>query len=279
MNILFKSNTLYIEPITSCNLKCKMCYTNVLNGKNRKLLDSNTICNFIDRWINEIPNVDNIYWCGTGEVFLHKEFPYIVNKIQDKYNINQIIQTNGTIDRLKEFTNLSNIDFRVSIDGIKIYHEWNRGIGTYNKCINFCRNALNNRSKSVSIRMLITNDNILCLDDFRSEIDKLLSPLVQLSIIVPYDKQLIPTIKKTNNYPQISKQKANDIISNIFNKKYQIDDNNEIENYISINPYGVYTCCEGIIRIGDITNEISQLITNMKKSTQKCYKCPMFPCV
>src|SRR5262249_50700480 len=58
---------LYIEPTSVCNLHCKMCYTNVINGAGRKVLPQDVILSFVDRFRAVTPPPIDIYWCGTGE--------------------------------------------------------------------------------------------------------------------------------------------------------------------------------------------------------------------
>jgi MoaA/NifB/PqqE/SkfB family radical SAM enzyme len=67
-------NSLYIEPISSCNLRCKMCYTNVINGADRQMLDAATVLEFTRRFVAQAAGQVWVYWCGTGEVFLHRDF-------------------------------------------------------------------------------------------------------------------------------------------------------------------------------------------------------------
>ena len=46
---------LYIEPISSCNLKCKMCYANIINGPDRRMLDMDTVVSFVRRYMAVTP--------------------------------------------------------------------------------------------------------------------------------------------------------------------------------------------------------------------------------
>ena len=79
--IRFVRESLYVEPISSCNLACKMCYTNVINGENRRIIDQPTVLDFTRRFVDATPKQVWLYWCGTGEVFLHREFPEMVNTL------------------------------------------------------------------------------------------------------------------------------------------------------------------------------------------------------
>src|SRR5690349_12948132 len=61
-------NELYIEPTSVCNLKCKMCYTNVINGPDRLVVPSDRILTLIQRFAASTEGPFTIYWCGTGEI-------------------------------------------------------------------------------------------------------------------------------------------------------------------------------------------------------------------
>ena len=171
--IRFVRESLYVEPISSCNLACKMCYTNVINGENRRIIDQATVLDFTRRFVDATAKQVWLYWCGTGEVFLHREFPEMVNTLLAEYpeeRLTQTIQTNGTVRRLREFSSLERLDFCVSIDGSKEFHEWHRGRNTYDRTVGFCREAFDRGARSVLVRMLLTKDNIWDLDEFNAEL-------------------------------------------------------------------------------------------------------------
>src|SRR5262245_26626659 len=134
---------LYLEPTSVCNLKCTMCYTNVINGPDRRTLAYEQVIDFVGRYLDAVGPVLNAYWCGTGEAFLHKDFPRMVNRLLEHgSDIEQTIQTNGTINRLDEFTSLERLSFNVSVDGPKELHEWHRGANTFDRTLSFCKDAL-----------------------------------------------------------------------------------------------------------------------------------------
>src|SRR5262245_29209219 len=119
------SQSLYIEPTSVCNLHCKMCYTNVINGPDRRVVPAETMITFVRRFLEVTPTPVSVYWCGTGEVFLHRDFPKVLNELMTEYGddvLTHTVQTNGTIRRLDEFGCLERIDFRVSIDGSREFH-------------------------------------------------------------------------------------------------------------------------------------------------------------
>src|SRR5258708_15351361 len=131
-------NSLYIEPISSCNLHCRMCYANVINGEGRMIREAGQVLDFVRRVLATADGQVGVYWCGTGEVFLHRDFPHMVNQLLAEYPEEQLshnIQTNGMVRRLKEFSAIERLAFNVSIDGSRQFHEWHRGPKTYDPTI------------------------------------------------------------------------------------------------------------------------------------------------
>ena len=159
-----------------------------IKWKKIKYISKDDILFFVDRFYKFNNKKFKIYWCGTGEIFLHLDFPQIVNILNSIYKdkINHTIMANGTIDRIKEFDKLDNIKFYVSIDGPKEFHEFNRGRGTYEKSINFCKKAINLGCKKIVIRTLITKMNVYLIKDWEKEIKMIIDNSIKLSLIIPY---------------------------------------------------------------------------------------------
>src|SRR5262249_31788039 len=78
--------------------------------------------------------------------------------------------TNGAVNRLREIGPLERIDFCVSIDGWRPFHDWHRGAGTYDRTVAFCREAIDRGCKSLEVRCLLTRDNIRHLDEFHQDL-------------------------------------------------------------------------------------------------------------
>ena len=135
-------NSLYIEPISVCNLHCRMCYANVINGEGKLIRPANQILDFIRRVLAGTDEQVSAYWCGTGEIFLHRDFPRMVNELMADFpeeRLTQTIQTNGMVRRLKELEYIQRLGFNVSIDGPREFHEWHRGKNTYDALFEACR--------------------------------------------------------------------------------------------------------------------------------------------
>lgn len=287
MEIKIDENELYIEPISACNLRCKLCYSNVINGEEANVLPKEKIINVVQKFSDFKKSRIDIYWCGTGEIFLHKDFPSIVNHLNSviKSGINHTVMTNGTIDRLDEFNQFNNISFRVSIDGPREHHEWNRGKGTYDKCIDFCKKAHKLGCKKIEIRTLVTKDNVLLLPDFENELKEKVSKDIRFELITPYSSSDLKTVKSRfvkggieDDKRILSRDELKRIIKSRYGEKYPniLEDRPDIVLSICLTCQGVFSCCEGIFKIGDIETEMSVLYDDLLKSKDKCKLCPLY---
>ncbi len=278
-------HSLYIEPTSVCNLKCLMCYTNVINGSNRKVLSSKVVYDFVERF-----SPKDIYWCGTGEVFLWPELPAAVNKFAEM-GIEQTIQTNGTLPaRLREFTSFSKVTFRVSIDGEKNYHDSQRGEGTYEKSIRFCQELVSRGCETLEIRCLISKGNIETLTEFDDDIKTRISPQISPSLFTMFtEKDLAsarsesPLINQNsiNDEHALSVSEAKEKLESLYNDRFILvdcDPDTAVDNYLSINPYGVYTCCNGMVKIGEAEDSLDLLMQKMIDSKEQCELCSLHPC-
>ncbi len=284
--------TLYIEPISACNLHCKMCYTNVINGANRKVLGAEVILDFVRRFLAVTPPRVSIYWCGTGEVFLHRDFPALVNRLLAEYpdeTLTQTVQTNGTVKRLHEFDSLARLDFNVSIDGTRAYHEWHRGKNTYDRTLEFCREAVERGCRSLTIRTLLTRDNIGCLDELAEDLRTRVGPRVGLRLTVPYTNGVLSGVRSTalainqqeiEDSTALGREEALAMLAEKYQDRYTLDENPEVvDNYLSLNTYGVFSCCHGIINLGGPETDVRVLRERMAAAEIDCLSCSMFPCM
>jgi sulfatase maturation enzyme AslB (radical SAM superfamily) len=281
---------LYIEPTSVCNLHCKMCYSNVINGASRKVLAGDVILDFAQRFLDATTPPIDVYWCGTGEVFLHPEFPRLANRLLE-YGpaVEQIIQTNGTTPRrLDELTSLERLSFRVSIDGHREFQDWHRGAGTYERNIAFCRRAVELKCRSLHIRCLLTRGNIDRLDEFEDDLKERIGPQVTLSMFTIFTNKYLdaarpnsPLInrKQIDDSPAITTAEARPILARKYGDRFQlVDEDDAVDNYLSLNPYGVYTCCNGVIKVGEPDTDMNALIQRMLDSETDCLACALFPC-
>jgi MoaA/NifB/PqqE/SkfB family radical SAM enzyme len=279
---------LYIEPTSVCNLSCGMCYSNVINGAGKRVLGYAEVIDFVGRYFEAVPAPICVYWCGTGEVFLHKEFPRMVNRLLEfGPAIEQTIQTNGTVRRLKELSSLGRIDFNVSIDGPKDVHEWHRGPKTFDRTIAFCNEALDRGCRSLKIRCLLTRDNIERLEEFHKVLTDRLSARFMLELNPPYANNVLRGVREQaravaqtdiDDSRVITREEAHAICEEKYRGKFEVCVSDTVDNYISVNTYGVHTCCHGILRIGGMEDAVPTLLQRMDDADTACRACAMFPC-
>jgi sulfatase maturation enzyme AslB (radical SAM superfamily) len=281
---------LYVEPTSVCNLQCKMCYTNVINGPGRRALRAEDTLSFVRRFRAATSAPVTVYWCGTGEIFMHPDFPAMVNTLDAEPggSLDQIIQTNGTIRRLGELECLTRLDFRVSIDGLREVHEWHRGPSTYDRTIDFCREAVELGCRSLTVRTLLTRRNIDSIDAFHDELVRRIGPGVGLLLSVPYTNKPLralrafaPSIAQhdIDDASALSEAECRRILHERYQDRYGLDETPEaVDNYLSLNTYGVYSCCHGIIKLGTPDMDIAALRAGMAEAEAECRSCSLFPC-
>lgn len=283
---------LYIEPISSCNLKCKMCYANIINGADRRMLDMETVVGFVRRFMAVTPGKAWVLWCGTGEIFLHRDFPAMINRLHAEFDAERLshtIQTNGTVRRWREFNDVTRLDICVSIDGWRQFHEWHRGKNTYDRTLAVCREAVELGCHSLQVRALLTRANIEYLDEFYDDLKTKIGPDVTLALATAYtNKDLQPMRDSAFSIVQhdiddslcITTAEAKAILQDKYQGRYELeDDSDAVDNYLSLTTYGTYTCCNGAINIGDPNLAMTTLIDRLIGAERKCETCYMFPCV
>ncbi len=285
-NILFE-DSLYIEPISACNLRCQLCYAKTRSGKETKILPRETIDRFIKGFF-KIKGKLRIYWCGTGEIFLYPEFPMLINDLTEKYGANRIthsIQTNATmIDLLDQIKTLRNVELIASIDAPKKHHDWNRGKGAYDRAVEFCKLAIQKRVKKIDVRCLITRDNVLKLKEAEKQLIKDIGCKVGFYITKPVSnvdlkffqnhQYVVNRIRDTSKL--LREEKLNEILKKKYHNKYkEMFVNSYLE--LSLLYDGVYNCCDGIIKIGTHQEAPEILLKKFKNSLVLCkQKCPWF---
>ena len=61
--------TLFIEPVSFCNLKCNLCYVNI--DRERTIIPKEIIVQFVNDYHELVQKALRIIWCGAGEIFMH----------------------------------------------------------------------------------------------------------------------------------------------------------------------------------------------------------------
>lgn len=266
---------LYINPLEKCNLRCKICYTR----KTFPILSQNQVLDFIGRY-QKVCKIQTITFCG-GEVFTLPYFTGIVNALTEKGILVQII-TNASIERFNEMNIPNFINLIVSIDGLKSYHDKNRGKGSFNQCIEFLKKA-KKLGFHTEVFSIVTKQNLSHIDEFESfmkkDFDNLQityhprKPLSYLSIhpvsnltglIEGFDflssEELIQLMKTKNTFPP----------KNLGCYQVALTSDGKI-----------YGCCESYNPIGTMATPMNRLIGELKKRIDStCLGCvqPSFMC-
>ncbi len=272
MNALYH---LYINPLEKCNLRCRICYTR----KSSPILTEEQILNFIYRYQKE-HEVQTVTLCG-GEVFALPYMTHCINILNQEGIFIQVV-TNGTIDRLDELERPNFVNLIVSVDGLKDYHDKNRGEGNFNKSIDFLKKA-RRLGFHTEIFSIVTRQNLKQIDEF----EKYINGMLGKTDITYHPRKPLNYLKQhpvsniqgdVEGFDFLTKE---ELIVLMKTKKtfppktlgcYQIS---------LMSDGKVYGCCEGFESIGTINDTIKHLIESFKRKLQKsCSNCiqPDFMC-
>lgn len=268
---------LYINPLEKCNLACKICYTK----KTSPILSEEQILTFVSRYQQTQP-VDTITFCG-GEVFTLHYFPQLVNDLTGEGIFVQVI-TNGTVDKLEQLEKPNDINLIVSLDGLKTYHDSNRGNGNFDISLSFLRKA-QQLGFHTEVFSIVTHQNLLQIDSFEQYLNTTLDNPVQ----VTYHPRKPPAYLmhhpianvwgETTGFEFLNKEEMSQVMRerSVFPPKnlgcYQI---------ALVSDGRVFGCCEGVFPIGSMTDEPQVLIEKLKErisawektnTLEKCLGC------
>lgn len=244
---------IYISPLESCNLNCRLCYTQ----KTTNILSNENILDFLKRYQKAV-NLKSILFCG-GEVFTLPDFPGLVNNLISQGIFISII-TNGTIDKLSEIKEPKNCQLLVSLDGPKEIHDQNRGQGNFQKSLDFINRALS-LGFPVEIMFLVTPQSYPYIDSLSLPVK--INYLTQKTSF--FDSRLkepgltpeqIVNLKK--NYPSIPTKDFG-----CFQLSLQSD---------SL----IYGCCESPTPIAKMSDPVEEIVKNFKKTLEICQKCGQY---
>lgn len=150
-----------------CNLACRFCFADAqLCSKKNKSAQKKPDKNLSTEQIFKI--LDNVSKAGTtaiqfagGEPLLRPDLTDIVSYAAKK-NIYVALNTNGTLIDEQSVSSLIRAGLsqvKVSIDGLKTNHEWNRGKNTFDKAVNALRLFRNHGLGSVYLIMTLSSVN------------------------------------------------------------------------------------------------------------------------
>jgi len=265
---------IYISPLESCNLNCKMCYTQKPPGR----LSNQQIIEFVNRYAKTTP-LQSITFCG-GEVFLLADFPDLINQLTTNYYV-QII-TNGTIDRLAQIDQPNMVNLIVSVDSLPEYHDLNRGVGAWQKTIEFMKKGLQ-LGFHLEVFSIVTRENLTQIPAFESRLFEVLHTNVPITYHprkpMTYIKNhpVANRVGELTGFTCLSAEEQMDLETSrkVFPPKqfgcYQI----------AVMANGeVLGCCEGIRPLGTINDEPKKLIDQLEARLVECSDCvePEFRC-
>ncbi len=156
-----------------CNLHCRYCFADahfcIKRTEPKDELETDQVFAILD----------NVARAGTvaiqfagGEPSLRRDLVEIVEHAVNK-NIFVALNTNGTLinaDIVRRLAKAGLSQVKVSVDGLKKNHDWNRGKGSFDKAINALKLFRDNGINSVYLIMTLSNVNY---DD--------LEPLIELT--------------------------------------------------------------------------------------------------
>ena len=250
---------LYITPLERCNLCCKICYT----AKTSDILTPAAILDFVTRY-RSAHKLSSVTFCG-GEVMLLRVFPGLVNQLTAQGIFVQII-TNGTADRLSEFTTPNLVNTIVSLDGLPAYHDMNRGPGNFGRSLAFLQKAYT-LGFHLEIFSIATRENLPDIPAFEAYLTKALGFLPDIT----YHPR--KPMAYLGNHP-VSNQ-VGEIAGFDFPTSEEINALAKTKTIFPPPGLGCYqislmsdgkvnACCEGIRPLGDIHTDASELVENLR---------------
>lgn len=208
-------------------------------------------------------------------------FTHLVNTLTHQGIFVQVI-TNASIDRLSQIDQPNSVNLIVSIDGLKNYHDKNRGEGSFDQCIEFLKKA-KKRGFHTEIFSIVTRQNLLQIDEFEKILEILVGP-----ITVTYHPR--KPVNYLSNHPIsniVGHVEGFDFLSikemvTLMKTKNTFPPRDLGCYQISLASDGkVYGCCESYNPIGMITTPVNQLLEELKKRVDNtCNGCiqPSFMC-
>jgi MoaA/NifB/PqqE/SkfB family radical SAM enzyme len=223
-----KPRNMQVLLTNSCNLRCSICdvYLKPYSLPNEAIT-------FIK---NNIPYLEKIIWQG-GEVFLHKDFDYLM-ELAGVNNVTQDIITNGlllTDNRLKKLAQYS-VDLKISIDAVdKNTYEKIRVGADFDKLLSVLSSLKQYQDYAYSMAAVVTSLNYNQINElvdfaikygFFSIIFQRYTPYSNKSLILT-DKQHDEVIRQLSALKQKADKKA--IPINVYTDM-QLENNEKPEN-------------------------------------------------
>jgi len=152
----FEMKTANIETTLNCNLNCKMCTQREL----RNFVEPDMSIIKFEEIMEKHKDITHVSFVG-GEPFLNKDFFKMMDYLDIK-GVTYEVTTNGTLvdlntlKKLKDCIGLKKINF--SLDGLRQYHDKERGPGVFDKCASALEAAKD--FFDVNVCTVVKKDNI-----------------------------------------------------------------------------------------------------------------------
>ncbi len=234
-----------------CNLKCKHCFNNDQN----KFNDNELTIKEYDELSRNLGNFSSALFCG-GEPFIRDDFYEIVNCFRKNSQLQWAsTTTNGQLTKSiinqteKICSSYPSRKFvlNFSLDGYKNEHDYIRGEGTYDKCINTIKQVQKLKEKFPNLQIglvsTLSTINEKILDEFFEKISFMLHPDVISLLLVRQHPRSGDKIKKVNIENYI---KAKNKLNFLFKENMNGDINSPTAYY----PLSFYEIIENTLKTG-----------------------------
>ena len=158
--------TVYIEITNQCNFNCLTCY----NASGLNNISQELSIEQIDSIVSLFSSygADRFLFAG-GEPTLHSNFDHLLSWIKTRPDLSFGFVTNGSSNS-ESFIGLlnqaPNITLQISLDGsCEEQNAKTRGIGNFDKAINFVKKIHNPHQKPL-LKMVISQNNVCDVEDF-----------------------------------------------------------------------------------------------------------------
>ena len=132
----------WFDVTERCNLKCKLCFAGATNEPLEDELTTKGVYSLLDNIAES--GTRAIAFAG-GEPTLRDDLPELISYAVKKKGMFVAVNTHGQflVDReyVRELVRSGLHRVKVSVDGLKKSHDWNRGKGTFDKCIQALKNC------------------------------------------------------------------------------------------------------------------------------------------
>ncbi|WP_019851530.1 radical SAM protein [Desulfitobacterium sp. PCE1] len=164
-----------------CNLSCPYCHADAYNKLD--LSKELSAKDWIDG-LNKLPDLKKLIITG-GEPLMSDVIDKTIELVEyfTAKNVKVKINTNGTHMCIFDNVNPDDLEFQVSIDGLPLQHDKNRGKGNYKKSVNFIETQMS-RGNKVKLKHVISSDNLYNINYVVSLAKKLMVQ-AQFQVTVP----------------------------------------------------------------------------------------------